>query len=270
VVAEEFYQGWARFSFCRSGDDYVARFYSLADFDIAGDLRHVHCRPDSRADPDLVPILVCGGVVAFLLMAAGRTVLHASAVEVGQTAIAFAGPSGTGKSTLGALLCATGARLVTDDCLPLSVDGDGVRCGGGTRELRLREGATGLVRQFSVAPRTRQTADQRMAVSPPLRQSARPPLAAIVLPLPERGSPTLGVNVLPTAQAAHRLAQCFRIGGWRRPEDLSRTFGLAVELAQRVPVLEMRVPWGPPFALGLADDIIAAALAASSASASGT
>ena len=259
VVAEIFFDGWARYSFCRSGEGYVARFYGLTDFDISGDLRRVRCRPDPRADPGVAPIVVCGGVVAFLLMARGRAVLHASAVEVGGTAVAFAGPSGCGKSTLAALLCSTGARLVTDDNLPLIIDDGGVRCDGGTVELRLRPGATHLADEFPVPPPTRITADERLAVSAPLRECPTPELAAVILPLPMVDSSKLEVDILSTAEAVHRLAQCYRVTGWRAPEDLRRSFDLAIDLARRVPVLEMRVPWGHPFREGLAAEILSAA-----------
>ncbi len=259
VIAEFFFEGWARYTFCSDGTGYVARFHGLSDFDISGDLRHVRCRPDPRLDLDVVPILFCGGIVAFILMVGGRAVLHASAVEVEGSAVAFAGPSRCGKSTLAALLCASGAGLVTDDNLPLSVDGDGVRCDGGAVELRLRPAAAQLVERFPTAPKTRRTVDERLAVAPLLRHSPKPPLAAIFLPLPVYDSSKLEVDTLPRPEATLRLAECFRITGWREPQDLRRNFRLATEVAERVPVVEMRVPWALPFPEDLPASVIAAA-----------
>lgn len=259
VIAEFFFEGWARYTFCQDGDGYVARFHGLSDFDISSDLRRVRCRPDPRLDLDVVPILFCGGIVAFILMAAGRAVLHASAVEVQGNAVAFAGPSRCGKSTLAALLCASGAGLVTDDNLPLSIEGDEIRCDGGAVELRLRPSAAQLVERFPTAPRTRRTVDERLAVSPLLRQSPKPSLATIFLPLPVYDSSKLEVAPVPRPEAALRLAECFRITGWRARDDLRRTFRLATEVAERVPVLEMRVPWALPFSDDLPAQIVAAA-----------
>lgn len=47
----------------------------------------------------------------------GKLVLHASTVEVDGALIAFAGPSGTGKSTLAASLLSAGYRVLGDDSL---------------------------------------------------------------------------------------------------------------------------------------------------------
>ncbi len=259
VIAEFFFEGWARYTFCRDEAGYVARFHGLSDFDISDDLRRVRCRPHPLLDLDVVPILFCGAVVAFILMARGRAVLHASAVEVEGKAVAFVGPSRCGKSTLAALLCASGAGLVTDDNLPLSMDGDGVRCDGGAVELRLRPTAAQLVERFATPPRTRRTVDDRLAVAPLLPPSPKPSLAAIFLPVPVYDSAKLEVDAVSRPAAALRLAECFRITGWREPEDLRRTFRLATEVAERVPVMEMRVPWSLPFAEDLAAEVIAAA-----------
>ncbi len=52
--------------------------------------------------------------------------LHATAVEIDGGCVILAAPSGSGKSTLAASLVAAGGRLVADDILPLSADGDTV------------------------------------------------------------------------------------------------------------------------------------------------
>jgi hypothetical protein len=48
--------------------------------------------------------------------------LRASAVELRNGAVAFIASSGGGESTVAATLCATGARLVSDDLLWLGVE----------------------------------------------------------------------------------------------------------------------------------------------------
>mgnify|MGYP002780364031 CR=1 FL=1 len=50
--------------------------------------------------------------------------LHASAVEIGDRAVAIAGPKGTGKSTLSAALQNRGHRLLSDDIAALTVPPD--------------------------------------------------------------------------------------------------------------------------------------------------
>ena len=53
----------------------------------------------------------------------GKLVLHASAVEIADSAVAFAAGSGRGKSTLAASFATSGLRFLTDDGLVLEVSG---------------------------------------------------------------------------------------------------------------------------------------------------
>ena len=50
--------------------------------------------------------------------------LHASAVDIDGTCLVLAGPSGSGKTTLAAALVAAGGKLVADDMLAVSADGE--------------------------------------------------------------------------------------------------------------------------------------------------
>lgn len=67
---------------------------------------------DARAD-------LTGRVIAAALHLAGTVSLHASAVVVGGKAIGLIGVKGRGKSTLALALVRGGARLLTDDTLPV-------------------------------------------------------------------------------------------------------------------------------------------------------
>jgi HPr kinase/phosphorylase len=53
------------------------------------------------------------------------TLLHASAVAIGDRGVLILGPSGSGKSSLALALMATGARLVADDGVILRAGADG-------------------------------------------------------------------------------------------------------------------------------------------------
>jgi len=61
--------------------------------------------------------LLLGPAFACLLHQRGHLVLHASAVAMNGTAVAFLGESGKGKSTLAAALVSRGHRLLADDIL---------------------------------------------------------------------------------------------------------------------------------------------------------
>jgi len=67
--------------------------------------------------------LVRGPGIRTALIQQGCVVLHASAVVVDGAAVAFAGPSGRGKSTTAGAFVAAGHDLLTDDVLPCPADG---------------------------------------------------------------------------------------------------------------------------------------------------
>jgi hypothetical protein len=62
-----------------------------------------------------------GPALGLLLHQKGRVVLHASAVEVADSAVAFMGARGWGKSALAAALYARGYRIVADDVTAIEV-----------------------------------------------------------------------------------------------------------------------------------------------------
>jgi hypothetical protein len=61
-----------------------------------------------------------GPIMAFVLRLRGDVALHASAVRIGDAAVAFVGPHGSGKSTTAAALARAGCPVVTDDLLRLT------------------------------------------------------------------------------------------------------------------------------------------------------
>jgi hypothetical protein len=64
-------------------------------------------------------VYLLGPVLGFLLRLRGVTCLHASAVALGDRAIVFAGPAGTGKSTTAAALARRGHAIISDDIVAM-------------------------------------------------------------------------------------------------------------------------------------------------------
>jgi hypothetical protein len=250
--------GRPRYTFGRAANGTTtARFYGLADFVISADHRSVVCHADPCAPPGFAAMLLEGSVAAYLLSIAGQCVLHASAVEVVPgSAVAFIGPSARGKTTTAALLCAEGLPLLADDVLPVLLDRSPPRCGAGSRELRLRPGQVDVARMFAGVAETRRTADGRIAVRPGASPSPEPALARIVLPRRWRGAGQVELRRLSIAESVSVLASTTRIEGWRSPAQVARRFGHAVDLAASVPVFEVTIPWGPPFATTVIGDLI--------------
>jgi hypothetical protein len=63
-----------------------------------------------------------GPIMGFVLRRRGDVALHASAVKIGDSAVAFVGPHGSGKSTTAAALARAGCAVITDDLLRLTAD----------------------------------------------------------------------------------------------------------------------------------------------------
>jgi hypothetical protein len=263
VVAELVRDDFPWYTFSRVEGGFVGRMTGIADFVISEDLSRVVVHPVTGGRSHVIRIVVPGTVVAFLLAVGGQCVLHGSAVDLQGAALAFVGVSGQGKSTMAALFCAAGAALVTDDVLPLEFHAPGtgpgtVLCRRAGHEIRLREKSFSLVDRFGAGARIRDTEDERQAVAPPHSDLKRLPLQAVVLPRPDREHDTVSARRLRAGEAALALGRCQRIEGWRDPDRLRRQFEDAVEVAESVPVFEVSVPWGPPFAADLADEVLGA------------
>lgn len=221
------------------------------EFVVSPELDRIEVRRVPGGRVDLLPVLLAGTVTAFVLTLRGHLVLHASAVAFDGTALAFVGQSGRGKSTVAALLCVEGAALVTDDVLVVD-PGPPVTCVGGAAELRLREAAASIARSRTDAS-TRTTADDRLAFAPAPAPPEPLPLAAIVVPSPSRTHERLELRRLEPIDALPALLSFPRVHGWRKPEVLQREFTALAQLSARLPVHEATIPWGPPFAPGLAE-----------------
>jgi hypothetical protein len=98
-----------------------------------------YIEPRAGLHPVAVAEYVSGIVLAVLLQQRGAFVMHASAVRVNGAVVAFTGRSGAGKSTTAGIFAAAGHPVVTDDFLPLRIDGASVTCVGGPGALKLLE-----------------------------------------------------------------------------------------------------------------------------------
>jgi hypothetical protein len=77
--------------------------------------REITLEPYADADARALRLAVVGPLLGVILTQRGHFVLHASTVAVNGQAVAFAGPSGRGKSTLAAAFTRAGHPLIADD-----------------------------------------------------------------------------------------------------------------------------------------------------------
>jgi hypothetical protein len=234
------------YSFARRDGRLLLRFHGAAEIDCDDALHagtmHVH----PGFDPGVLGVLLPGTVMAARLLLDGRLVLHASAVAIGETALAFVGSPGMGKSTLAGLAVAAGLPLLTDDVLRTDLVDDGARVWSGAGEVRLRAAAASVVEL--AGGRGRHTADGRLALG---ARAVSPlsalPLTGCVVPFPRRDVDRVSVRRLAPFAAFRQLTGFPRITGWCEPVTLARQFDHLGSLCERVPVFEADIPWGPPF-----------------------
>jgi len=90
-----------------------------------------------NASPQDVRAFLLGSVMGALAHQRGLLPLHGSAIRTADSCALFTGPSGVGKSTLVAALCARGYPLLADDLSVVRIDGDQVRVLPGIPRVKL-------------------------------------------------------------------------------------------------------------------------------------
>jgi hypothetical protein len=233
---------------------WTIRYAGIVQAELDRAERTLTVHPAIGGDPGMVPVFVEGSLLAHVLAAEGLLAIHASAVEWGGAALALVGPSGMGKSTLAALLCSAGARLLADDALRVDVSGGIATCYPGSRRLRLRASAAPLAHAMDGAALT-ETADGRTAVSPAALADRPLPLRALVLPEPSRETQRLDVRRLGPVEAVQELLSYPRLTRWEDSEQIGTLFRLTADVAAAVPVYRATIPWGLPFQPGLPEEL---------------
>lgn len=244
------------YAFARQDDGFTLRFFGACDVVVSPALDRMEVRSVCGSDEDMASVLITGGSLAFQLYQRGHLVLHSSAVEVDGSAWGFVGRAGMGKSTMAALLCSEGGALITDDVLRVDDVTTRPVARLGATELRLRKGADSLVQRFDGgAPQVRRSADDREVLR--LRDDAADhlDLDVLIVPFPSRTTDRVEVRRLSGSDAVLALSGFPRLIGWRDPEVLSRQLALTAALAARVPVVAASIPWGPPFAATLVEQL---------------
>jgi hypothetical protein len=108
-----------RFVFQHSAERSLIGIEDVADFEVTGG-RQIRVWPVARARQKDIEIYLFGFAWASLCHQRGVLPLHASAIVTGDGVTAFAGHSGSGKSTTAAVLNSLGYELIADDILPVS------------------------------------------------------------------------------------------------------------------------------------------------------
>jgi hypothetical protein len=210
------------------------------EFRISPDGRTIEAYRYPQGNPDFFRAHLLGRVIATSMHFAGLLVLHGSAVSYPGGSIAFLAPKNSGKSTLALTLTMAGARLVTDDSVPVSI-ADKPLLWPGIHSMRLRGDSAGRLPEL---PST-QRADGKYVLSdlPAERlEEERTPLRAIYLLLPAES--IASGAVVDRRRLPQPLAAAALVGQSKIPRMLGAAEGAellrrAARVASRIPVYQL-------------------------------
>ncbi len=224
----------------------------------AGSLIRVQAHP--QVDPALVADAVTHLALAVLLFQRGFFLLHASAVNIGDAVIAFAGETGAGKSTTAAAFVALGARNIADDVVAVKLD-DLPLVYPVLPQLKLLPDA---VERLGLAGKSL-VQFQAKQIYRPNQSFESDPLPLRALYLLERGDTTqierltgaqTLVEVFPHSYVA-RLRRLYGINFTEATQTTAQHFHLITRLMTQVPIYRLRRSFAPDELAALPQIILA-------------
>lgn len=236
--------GWYSYAHLPGGATYI-RYEGLFHFLASPGGKHLYCAELGPCAAESFHAYLLGQALSFALIKQGHEPLHATCVTTGEdSAIAFLGESGYGKSSLAACFLASGSRMVTDDLFLCRRDRGRYMVQPGPPRLKIYP----EVADRFLGPGWRATpmypGSEKLLVSlaPHFRAPGPAPLRAIyVLSYPNGEPLSEGVRIAPLA-AKDAFLQLIR-GTFNirldHPERLQRQFAFAHALAREVPVREL-------------------------------
>jgi hypothetical protein len=234
-----------RLQIYRRGAGYRIQYSdALGYFDISANGGEITWCPDGEGDVELARFAVIGRILPMALHSSGVLCLHASAVVVGDQAVAFLAPSTYGKSTLAMACARSGGRLLADDALPI-YPGPPVMAGPGVHNVRLRDDSAERFGGDEISGE-RGRGGKLVVELMPGEQVAfdRVPLGALYLLQPV-ASITDGSAVrrtaTPAVPAALSVVSHLKLGSELGKADSAVNFDRAVRVTRNVPVYTLSV-----------------------------
>lgn len=195
--------------------------------------------PDPLELEDVAPYLV-GPVFGVVLRLRGMVPLHASAIVIGEHAIAFAGPAGAGKSTTAAAFAKCGYRVISDDVVALHEERSRFAIPPGYPRVNLwSESVQAIVGKTGTLPRICPTVEKFFIPLNPDREfeTSSLPLGAIyVLGKREPGLIAPAVQGLTGTEAFIAVLGNTYMNHLPDPEKRRREFELLGRLVGQVPI----------------------------------
>jgi hypothetical protein len=216
-------------------------------FDITRGGRDIAWTAGPHFEDSWVRADVTGRVMALALHASGHLCLHGSAVATAGGAIAFLAPKFHGKSTLALALSRAGAKLLTDDILPVDPRPP-IQAVPGVHQVKLwQDSAT----HFGVDRETPAPGSKHLLhdFDDSMLSNDRAPLAAVYLLSPvivEEGAaaPPVSRARLHAVPSALALVRHSIMGSMLTDSEAQRVVERATAVAEVVPVYQLTVAAG--------------------------
>jgi hypothetical protein len=170
----------------------------------------------------------------------GLEPLHASAVNLGDRAVAFTAPSGTGKTSIVMNLVARGAGLVTDDVLAIEPASHGLRAHPGARLMNADRDELNAIAEGRERLGPVLGVDEKVYLRPALEPRPLPLAALYRLLRAPAGAPFRIEEEVPPAPRSVLGTAFLRY--LRSPDRLARRLELVSRVARTVRVFDVQVP----------------------------
>lgn len=232
-------------SLARQGSGYWLHFPELADFELQFAPDRIRVFAAAGTSESTLEHLLVDQVLPRFVAHLDSLVAHASAVTIGGRHALFLGQSGWGKSTLAALLHASGHQVLSDDCVQLQQQAGQVLALSTYPSLRLLPDS--LDEFFHGRDDVTPMAEYSDKLRVPLAPCAGPHAAAAVHAIYLLGDPTLAganpsISTLPPRDTCRALIEhSFRLDLSDRDGN-GRHFARCSEVARVVPAFELRYP----------------------------
>ena len=222
-------------------------FDDTGTFDITDDGREIAWTAGPHFEESWVRADVTGRVMAVALHASGHLCLHGSAVAARSGAIAFLAPKFHGKSTLALALTRAGAKLLTDDLVPVDPRTP-IQAVPGVHQVKLWQDSAS---HFGVERETPRPGSKHLLhdFDDTMLSYDRTPLAAIYLLAPiivEEGAaaPTVTRARMHSVASALALVRHSMMGSMLSGIEAQHVIDRATTVAEAVPVYQLAVTAG--------------------------
>jgi hypothetical protein len=229
-----------------TADGFRVTYSDTGTYDLTDHGRSIVWYRPTDSDLSNARLDVLGTLLTLALHLRDRLTLHGSAVAFESGVIAFLAPSGFGKSTLAMSLTLAGARFMSDDAVPLRVEGADVIASPGVPSPRFREDSFAM---FShLLPETTLESSGKRSVGELLADDVieireRPLVALYVLNpvMPDVTTQLQRTQMLPMVATMHLLGNA-KLAKLLWGEESERLLTLVSEVARHVPVWNLEVP----------------------------